>query len=177
MAPLPPDNTPRIQVTYTSGGEPHTAEIRVANGTLKADALTRAQALADAMAVPMASGDNILGAYWIPSGTNIRQTLPITTASGGGAAGTITDESKTVFLSFTGRSDDGRDTRFTFFTVLFDGQDTYRKALTDVSTPVQDLFGEVTSNTLPAVTISGEEAIWNHYVNIGQNAHFQRKSR
>ena len=177
MAPLPPSTTPRVQVTYTSGGRPHTAEVRMAIGSIKADGELRAQALADVMATCMASGDGTVGAFWIPAGTNIRQTLPLTPATGGGSAGTITPESQACFLSFTGRSDDGRDVKFSLFTILFDGQTTYRIPLGSASSVVQDLWAEVVNAADPSVTISGEVALWNAYVNIGQNAYYQRKSR
>lgn len=177
MSPLPEDNTIRIQVTYTSGGKPHTAELRLPAGTAKATGETQAQELGDAMAQCMASGDSTLNAYWIPAGTNIRQVLTFIPAAGAGAAGTITPESQAVFFSFTGRSDDGRDTRFTLFTILFDGQTVYRILVSAASSVVQDLFAVVAANDNAPVTISGEEAHWNNYVNIGQNSHFQRKSR
>lgn len=177
MAPLNPNNTPRIQVTYTSGGKPHTAEIRVADGTSKATAQTRAQGLGDAMAQCLASGDGTVGAFWIPKGTNIRQTLAFIPQTGAGSAGTITPESQACFLSFTGRSDDGRDVKFSLFTILFDGQTVYRIPLSSASSVVQDLWDEVNANVTPTVTISGEPALWNQYVNIGQNAYYQRKSR
>jgi hypothetical protein len=176
LSPLPEWNTPRVLIQYTSVGEPHTLDLRVPIGTVKADAISPTQDVIDAMLPCMDGADDVTGALWIPAGTNVAQTLAVTPGSGVLSGLNTTDEAKTVFISATGRSDDGRKVRWTFFNNASYGETTFRKNVIDFASVFQALYASISGNTF-WVTKSGEEPTWHTYFNIGLNSGVQRKLR
>src|SRR5215208_6338667 len=113
MAPLSPDTTARLQLLYTSGEFIHTAQIRPDGIADKVAAEPVAAELADLLAELMSSADSIFEARWIPAGTNIYQTVTLTPVDGILTPGTVNDRGDTAYCDFTGRTDDGRETRLT----------------------------------------------------------------
>lgn len=176
LTPLSPDNTPRVLIQYTSGGLPHTLDLRVAHGTTKAGALSDTNDVIAAMLPCMANSDSVTGALWIPEGSNVAQTMPVTVGAGSGGSVSASNEAKTVFISATGRSDDGHKVRWTFFTLLEQDELVFRKLVSATASVFQALYAEISGNTFWR-TISGESPAWHSYFNIGLNAHFQRSQR
>jgi len=176
LPPLPDWNTPRVLIQYTSGGLEHTLDLRVPIGTLKADAIAPVQDVIDAMLPILDSVDAVQGALWIPAGTNISQVLAVTGGSGTNSGTTINDESRTVFVSATGKSDDGRKVRWTLFNTASYGETVFRKNVTAFASVFQALYAAISGNTI-FVTKSGEQPGWHTYLNIGLNSGTQRSQR
>src|ERR1700754_254049 len=178
MPPLPPDTTPRGLIIYTSGGESHVMQFRYPLLTPKADVLANLNGVINTMFGAMHESDEVLGGLYIPEGSNISQVLAVTTGNGTWvSAGVGVDLTKVGFISRTGRSDDGRKVRATFFTQRTGELQETRYSLAVARSWASEWADGIDSQEPPAVTISGEEPIWASYINLGWNAHFQRAFR
>lgn len=175
MAPLPESNTPRLFIEYTVFGQEHVSEVRLSDGSTSADAVAAYAVLAPLMADLLDDADSVSGARFAAQGTNISNPLPVAAEPGTQTTPPDPDHAPN-FLSFTGRSNDGRRVRFTFFTPLIDLSATgYRAA--SVSGATLLLKNAVEGATVDARTISGAVPVWNSYTNYGSNAYYQRKAR
>lgn len=177
MAPLDPSNTARVQVLYTSGEFNHTVEVRLADTPTVGDAETLAADLAALMAPFMATGDSAYEARLIPQGVNVYTGLSFTPVAGTGTAAGAVDVRESSFVSFTGRSNDGRRTGVTIFSQIFGGTSVFRVARSSLGTMFTDLMDFLAGQSPVLVTISGEESHWHQYANFGFNSHYQRKQR
>lgn len=177
MAPLSPDNTPRLQLLYTSGEFVHTAQIRPSGIADKVAAEPVAAEWAGLLAELMTTADSIFEARWIPEGTNIYQLVAFTEVPGVLTPPTVNDRGDTAYMDFVGRSDDGREVRMTLFSTWFQDQIVFRKTVSDAGSQAEDIRDFLNGMSPVTTTISGEEATWKAYVNYGFNSHFQRKQR
>lgn len=177
LGPLPADTTARVQVLYTSGEFNHTAELRLADTPSTGDAEALAQDLADLMEPIMATGDSAFEARLIPQGTNIYTAIALTPVTGTGTATGTTDVREAAFVSFTGRSNDGRRVGLTLFTQIVGGTTTFRTPYSGANAIFQAVLDFLGAQTPVITTISGEESHWHQYVNFGINSHYQRKQR
>lgn len=175
MAPLPDNNTAVLFMDYTSGGQKHTAEVRLPSGATSGSATVAAGVMAIVMKALLFPGDSITGARFRQAASSV--SFPLTfSAVVGTQAGTPDDDNKPNFVSWTGRSTDGRRVRFTVFTravqpVLQGWRDTTPSA------GEAAVLAALMDNDVDARTISGAAPIWNSYVNYGANAYYQRKAR
>jgi len=175
MAPLPTNNTGVLFIDYTSGGQQHTAEVRLPAGSGLTEAATAYAAMRDVMKAVLYPDDLIQGGRWRAAGGTV--TLPVTGASAAGTgSGTPDNDRKPNFLSFTGRSSDGRRVRFTVFTRAVAPEADGWRDLTP-NTSFQAILTALQSADVSARTISGNSPIWHSYVNTGSNSYFQRKER
>lgn len=175
MAPLAPNSTARVYIDYTSGGQAHAMQLRFDDGTISDWAVEVNEVIADMLPM-MYSTDSVLGARYSPQGSNLSFPLPGVTGGAGANITTLDPDLKPNFVSFTGRSTDGREVRVTFFSPVFNLKDTgYREPITtgDVAT----LFATIVGLEPNATTISGGQPIWHTYANYGSNAYYQRKAR
>lgn len=175
MAPLPANSTPRAFIEYTVGGQEHVLEIRLAPGSVSGDASSAFGLLAPEMANFLHTSDAVTGVRFSQAGSNLSFPVAVTAVPGIQAVAPDPDH-KPNFVSFTGRSSDGRRVRATMFTQYIDLSTVgYRD-----NTPSGDtlaLMNAITGNELSARTISGLVPVWNTYVNYGANAYYQRKAR
>lgn len=178
MARLPavPDNaTPRLYIVYTSQGQEHTAELRLmmtAGETAAADIFNDMKPLMQPL---MHTSDNIRGARFSAINSNVSFPLNVTGAAGlvGNA---LVPDNKPNFISWTGRSTDGRRVRFTIFTSMYGEVQKYRNAAGAISTH-DAITNYLRTNVNVGFTKSGAKAVWNTYVNFGVNSYYQRKAR
>ena len=175
MAPLPDNGTPRLYIDYTSGGQRHTMDIRLAAGSTTADAVSAYAAIVPAMVDLMPLTDSVVGARFSASGSNLSFPLPV--ASEAGTNVDVPDpDNKPSFVSVTGRDALGRRVRVTFFSAYFDTS-AYGFRLDNPTGLEAALHNAITGATVDARTISGAVPVWNPYLNVGSNAYFQRKAR
>lgn len=177
MAPLPPETTARIQVLYTSGEFTHTVEVRVADTPSESAAAAIAQELADLMADIMCTVDSTVEARLIPEGATAYTALAHTPVSGTLTPAGEVNARETTFISFTGRSNDGRRVRATIFSQFFGVVGTFRLPYASIGTAAQDILDWLGAQSPVITTISGAEAHWHQYANYGYNSHFQRAQR
>lgn len=175
MAPLPDNNTPVVFIDYTAAGVSHTAEIRMALGKGTSDAVAVYNALKGPMAAFLHTSDKVKGGRFRDVGSNV--SFPLTVSAVAGTVSTALDpDNRPNFISYTGRSTDGRRVRFTLFSPYLNLSDNgYRTQ--SLSGADLTLYNAVTGNTVDARTISGGVPVWNPYRNNGSNAYFQRKIR
>lgn len=175
MAPLPENNTPCAFIIYTAGGQEHTALIRLPAAATASTAATAVSAMAAVMQNYMSTSDSILRARYRAQGSNVSLPISITPQTGT-VAGTVDPDLKPNFTSWTGRSADGRDVKFTMFTVILNlAASGYRDRTP--STAENAILTALQSGTVDARTISGQVPTWNTYVNYGANSYWQRKIR
>lgn len=174
LGPLPANNTSRVFIDYTAGGQKHTAEIRLPSGSSQATAETAAAHMAPLMAPFLWNTDSVYGARFQLAGSNVSFPISFTPVAG---LQTPTDpDRKPNFISFTGRSLDGRRVRFTLFTPAEDIDAVGYRDTTPSSYALAILNGLKHAN-VNARSISGANPYWNSYVNSGVNAYYQRKMR
>ena len=175
MAPLPDNNTPTLFLDYTSGGQNHTAEVRLPSAATTSTASAAAATIAAVMKNTMLTSDTIKGARFRAQGSTFSFPVSVT-ATAGTIAGTADPDLKPAFYSFTGRSSDGRRVRFTVFTNYVNTMtDGYRDATPAAA--FASVLAALGSSGADARTISGLAPTWNPYVNFGNNAYYQRKTR
>lgn len=175
MAPLPENSTTRVYIDYTSGGQAHTMQLRFDDG-LTTDWATAANEIIVEMLPMMHSTDSVTGVRYSPQGSNLSFPLPGVTLGVGASVAALDPDLKPNFVSFTGRSLDGRDVRVTFFSPVFDLKvEGYRSPIG--AGDVGSLFAAITSTEPNVTTISGGQPLWHSYANYGSNAYFQRKAR
>lgn len=175
MAPLPETNTPRAYIDYTSGGVPHTAQLRFPDSATPASTLEQRNAVAEAMLDCMDTTDSITGHRWSNDGTNVSNPVDGLTGPGTVSGFTINNVTRAAFVSFTGRSSDGRDVKFTLFSPIGSTYTLNRVPLASAGAALNALYDEVTANDGEVVTISGLSPLWNAYVNTRRNSYWQRQ--
>lgn len=173
LAPLPPETTPRMNIRYTAAGQEHLAQVRLAVGSSSAAAVTAYNTIAPAMAAILPLADSVLGADYIAEGSTISNPLAVDPVDGEVSIPYDTDRVP-VFISFTGRSSDGRKVKWSMYAPLTDTTSTgYRDNSPD--SLLEDVRQALI--TAGARTISGGTPVWHSYVNYGQNAYWQRQRR
>jgi hypothetical protein len=172
MAPLPPSNTPRFKVLYTTSFRQHAMEFRshVSPSALGVIADDFFSAIGNA-----ATATVIDEVQFAADGSDIFNS--VTTGIEGNTYGTGAGELATTawYFGWVGRSADGRRVRIYRFGAASLGVD-YR-------------FGRLESTALDAatdvliaagsdlVTIGDLVPVWKLYVNAGSNAHWQKAVR
>jgi len=172
MAPLPVDNTPRYKVFYTVNGVQHTQEWRSdlspAAMSVDLDQFWTAiepelyQTVIDDVQFA-ASGSNIFNSVTMPF-------VGSTYGSGTGVIGTVP-----YFVSFIGRSSDGRRLRVFFYGANALGGD-YRFVAGE-NTAVDNTVAALVAAGSDLQTIGGLTPIWKSYANAGASAYWQRNIR
>jgi hypothetical protein len=188
MAPLPPNSTPRLFLDYTSMGIPHTLMVRLPAAAALPEVEGFAFALGSVLVTRMLEGDSVLSARYSNAGSSF--SFPINFDPNPGIltnAGNIWGQDpESTFISVVGRSAvSGRKSRVEFFTPVTTTSwpsdnrynpgesapiDTFRLNLLNV-------LNGISTGGLAAVTIDGTDVFYNPYVNIAQNAYWQRKQR
>lgn len=175
MAPLPPDNTARYVVHYTSGGHPHTQEYRSQPPASPATMQTfLAQLWSDLSPILFLAtiGDVVFYAQGSNVGNSVAMPLFIGQSYGSGAP---TNNTAALFLNFVGRSSDGRRSRLSFYSPV--GTDPSWRFNFGESGDVDNAILDLQSNSVNLVGIGGLPVVWKAYANVGYNAYWQRALR
>lgn len=175
MAPLPANNTAVLFIEYTSLGQEHTAELRLPGTSGIAEAEAVYTAIAPAVAALLPNTDSVTGARYRARLSNVSFPLGVAPVTGTGGGAPDTDK-RATFVSYTGRSADGRDVRFTVFTP-FQDPDTNGFRIANPPGVTGTLLDELQALASQVRTISDGLIFWNNYVNYGFNAYYQRKLR
>lgn len=188
LPPVPENNTARIWLDYTSMQIEHSLMVRPAVALAISERSAVAQAFATVMSSRMLDIDSVFGARYSAPGASF--SVPITFDPVEGVvtvAGNVwLQDPESTALSIVGRSNTtGRDVRYTLFTGAAVGTwpsnnryepgeqaviDTFRLNMTEL------IEGGGTLDW-PMVTVDGTFITVYQYVNISQNAYWQRKQR
>lgn len=175
MAPLPENNTETWFLRYTSMEQEHTLQFRVLEMTAESAVITFADALVAILRTAMLQTDSIMELQRRVQGSQFTFTRKTYNVQGNvvgvGGAG-----QQTQFYSWTGRSDEGRDVRMTFFTPRAPEVPNYRLSAIDDAFAADVLNHLMASDTLLAA-IDNRPVIWNAYTNVGYNSYWQREAR
>jgi len=172
VAPLPVDGTPRYKVFYTTVGKQHVQDWRsglspaamsvdLANFWSAISAKLHSVVIDDVQFA--ASGSNIFNSVAMPF-------VGTTYGSGSGIVGEVP-----YFVSFIGRSSDGRRSRVYFYGSNALGGD-YRYVAGE-DTAVDATVAALRAAGTDLQTISGLVPVWKSYANAGASAYWQRKIR
>lgn len=184
MAPLPVNSTYRVWVEYTSGDLAHDLLLRFDNseiGPPGSEINSRLTAITNAMFACMADSDAVTGFRYANEGQDFSLPFGGPTGNGTQSGGTINPESRAGFYGAAARSVGGRMSHYNFFTIISYVEATYRKDYNELSANLQDFLDAlrlpIDVETAPLVAIDGELMIFKEYLNIGQNAYWQRRQR
>lgn len=185
---LPPSNTKRFFIDYTSMQIPHTLVVRT-NGTgTPAEETVYIQDCVDALASVMRSNDTITGVRVAQLGSNV--TFPFIVAPTVGqlspTAQTWENDPESTQWSIVGRGlSTGRKVRYEFFIPVkfgnWPGNNRWEQG--EQATVDQFFFdwqaaiNGLTPAPTQAVTIGGDVTVLNQYVNIRSNGYWQNQQR
>lgn len=187
MAPLPPSNTPRIFVVYTSMGKEHTCEVRLNVAFNASSWAALAQDVATINSLRMRISDTSIRAEYSPANSGIRFPLAHTAVPG-----TIADDQfwgqdpESTQLTICGKgSVTGRRWRYTLFSPVRTGSWPGTNRYNPGASPVIDTWQQNVKNLVNGggstgivlTTIGLDKPIVYDYVNISQNAYWQREQR
>mgnify|MGYP006877418867 CR=1 FL=1 len=188
---LPPSNTARVYLSYTSMQRGHTFEARPFAGSTEATYAALCADIAAVLKLRMRADDAITKAEFSVAGSNVRFPLPFTAVQGTiSPTGIIMlDDPESVCLSITGKSSgQGRKWRLSFFSGVandsggrFPATNRYLPGASAVIDTFRINLQNIINSTSPSGTgiaaIDGTTPYVNQYVNIGRNAYWQRKQR
>lgn len=175
LTPLPPSNTARLFVDYISVGDRHTVVFRPQTGVSQVAFVAYIHDLLVQNVALFFTTTIFDGARWADAGSDVTNPQLWESISGTGA-GTPAEWQSTAFVSFVGRSSDGRRTKHSFFGHIEAAQNDYR--IVQGETPRIDAFVADLSNVNGLIgTISGLKPIYKTYANFGYNAYWQRALR
>ena len=188
MAPLPPNNTRRVWLTYTSTGRQHELMFRISNVLNIADLELQCNEIATVCANRMLQTDSFIGARYSNQLSDFSIPLDFTPVPGvvSGANTTWENDPESAMLSLPFRDNStGRDGRWCLFTpvrtVVWPLNNRYEPG---ESGPIDTWRTNMTAiangggvSVSPLITIGGVEARPKAYVNISHNAYWQRKQR
>lgn len=176
MAPLPHNNTGIFYLDYSAEGFDHTMEIRFGASSSALEAAGVADAFLSAVSGQLFL-HTIIGARVQDIGTNV--SYPVEwdgdATYGSGTEGAY---ATAIYMSFVGRSLDGRRCRIYLLgakNVADPGDHNYR-----YDTTASWVAGGLAAlEALPAcpVSISGDVVNWKQYANVGINAYWRNKIR
>jgi len=172
MTALPVDNTPRYKVFYSGNGHQHTQEWR--SHASPSAMSTILDGIWSEMS-PLLYSTTIDDVQFAASGSNVFNS--VTMAFTGNVYGSGSGSVSTVpyFISFIGRSSDGRRLRVYFYNVSALGVD-YR-FVTGENGDVDDTITALTAAGSNLVTIGDLTPVWKSYANGGISAYWQRNVR
>lgn len=192
MAPLPPSNTVRVYVDYTSAGIGHTAEFRMSGAPSESTMQAAALALINVMLPRMFDADSVTLIRYSPQGVDFTLPLPTTAQPGAlvtGFAAQWAEDKESAMVSVVGRgSQVARRWRMCLFT-------PYAWAATSVNWPTTNRYGLGSNAAIDSywadmddwknavyggssiVTIGGDRPTMKSYVNIRKNSYWQDEQR
>lgn len=192
MAPIPPSNTFRVYLDYTSQGIAHTQEWRLSGTPSEATMATFAANAAAANRVAMLSSDTITGARYSPEGEDFTLPLLFTPQAGNLTPGFVAvwaEDPEAAMVSLVGRGTAvARRWRVTLFTpyafanssVNWPSDNRYTLGENAAVDTLYDLWTtllDATHGTSRVVTIGGDTIRPKGYINISKNAYWQRRQR
>lgn len=179
LPPLPPDNTRRGFIVYTSGGEEHTTCLRIPTGVSLSTVEEYFEEVIAAMLPLMSTTDSVIRVDEAAAGSNIRFLLIPSGATGTGGTPTLNDQTRSAFMSMSGKGNDGRLVTCSFYYPDAANFADTRVALGVLGTAQTAWYNAIGFNSsgMRPRTIGGGIPVWNAYVNIARSAYWQREFR
>lgn len=172
MAALPPDNTARYRVNYTTVGKQHAFQVRSAMSPSAFG--TFVNAFLNQLSTVMYAS-TVADVVWAPSGSSVFN--PVTTGAEGhtwgSGAGTVIEIPQ--FVNFIGRTSGGHRVRLAVFGVGVSSVD-YR-FLAGENSAIDNTINHLVLNASTLLGIDGLNPVWKNYANTGFNAYWQKAVR
>lgn len=189
MAPLPPNNSSRLFIDYTSQSRGHTVALRYEGTQTTPNLINAFNIVAVAMSSIMVATDSVTGARYQNAGTNFSISLPVTPVAGANSlAGNLwVEDPESAQISLVGRDNvSGRRVRWLFFTPYnFGGswpvdnryQDGENTNVDDFRFIWEDIVAGSGTMPFPLVSIANNPVVLYDYVNICKNGYWERTQR
>lgn len=175
MAPLPTNLTDTYFVDYEGPMGQRSFQFRMPVGSADGDASTSAQAFIEHLQPVIYSSVQFIALRKRTAGSTV--SFPITWfAMAGTASGTLQQQDYPRYLSFVGRSNDGRRVKLSVYGVTLSISNDYRLSQGE-NAAVLAATSWLNGPTCPWVTISGNDPVWQLYGNQGYNSYFQQEQR
>lgn len=174
MAPLPPSNTDRYKLIYSTAPFEHSITMRVQPTVTAAQASTFYDGFL-AQLIPLLGVITIVRLEKANINSDVFNAVTWSGAATYGS-GVPANIQEPAFISFVGKSLQGRRVRVTVFGITGVTQQDYRfqageNAAADAARAV------LATGTDRWLAVDGIKPVWNGYANLGFNAHYQRKLR
>lgn len=175
MAPLADNLTERYWADYEGAAGQHSIMFRFPVGTTLGVAITAIQNILTVMKVFVPTTTLFNRLRHSAAGTNV--SFPVTWATIAGTnPAAVPVQGKPQFISWTGRSPDGRRVAYTLHGSSTIADVDYRIDSAQ-SAETAAVVNALNNDANELVTVSGQRPIVNNYANTGYNAYFQRKQR
>jgi len=172
MAPLPPNSTPRYKIFYTGNGVQHSQEWRSHLSPLAFTSMV--EAFWDAMD-PLLFATTIDDVQFAADGSNIFNSVTSGIVGNTYGSGSTTITNLPNFISFIGRSSDGRRLRVYWYNTNAIGVDF--RFVAGENADIDATIAALVSAAGGIVTIGDLAPVWKSYANAGLNAYWQRNAR
>lgn len=175
MAALPQSNTDRYYLDYLADTVNHTLVMRTQSVVTDAEAITCLDDLLTSLTGVM-SGITIVNFRFSAAGSNVTNDIPWTADTEYGP-GFSNRSNAPNFVSFTGRSADGRRTRVDLYGIVFAPDSNYRVEAADDTSIAAALA--VIGNTSDGcfMSISGATPTWHQYANVSRSGYWVEQLR
>ena len=177
MTPLSNLNTQRYLLRQITNGGAHTTLFRAPSNATPATVIADITSFLNQLKASMWVSWSAVGLDYAPAFSTVSTPQTWSTLQGTSAGAGATDHQRDpIFISFIGRTANGRRTKLTFFGSAFTPDQNYRidtGQAANMTSCIAILNG--TSNTISA--IDGSKPLWKNYLDAGYNAYWQRKNR
>lgn len=175
MAPLNPNSTARLKVFYQNSQAEHTLLIRTSTILSANDAEVVLQNVLGDVGAAF-SFSEITAVQFAAEGSDIFLDFTGTTLIGDNwGADPATEETNATGMTFVGRTQNGRRTKFTLF--------GYKNPLSEFritaaeSEPIENAVIELNTPSDGFLGIDGFPAVWKNYADIKANDHWVKEAR
>lgn len=175
MAALPQSNTERWWLIYSNNSTEHRLGIRTADGITNVQASNVFSTLLTNLSSMMLA-TTVLGLERALKGSNVRVPFAYTGSPSGGTGTNVDNDRRARFISFTGRSLDGRKTKLFVFGINDQSEGDYRVD-TSENAAVAAEVAHLNAASGVFFSISGLQPVWHAYANVGYHDHWIKEYR
>lgn len=177
VAPLLTTNTQRFLVRQQTNGGLHTTLFRAPNGVAPATVISEITAFLNQLRLSMWDTWSATGLDYAPAFSTVTTPQAWTPIVGSNTGVGRTDHQRDpIFISFIGRTSQGRRVKLTFFGSAFTPDQNYRVDVGQASN-LTSCITLLNGSSAPISAIDGNKPLWKPYVDSGYNAYWQRKNR
>lgn len=175
LPPLPASNTPRIWIDYDGWAGPHSIQLRLPITGTNLDIVDEAVAFISVLLPICSEATRFYQVRYAALGSNVTNVLGVFELFGL-ADNTPTPDQRPRYISFGGRSTDGRLVDFEVYGGVLGVTANYRTTAAE-STAAAAVWAHMNGQGQLWRTISGAVPIWRTYANNGYNAYWQKELR
>lgn len=175
MSVTPRTTQDRVKLHYHTNSHNHVMLLHFVNGITPSLAAGRCTALANILKTYLTTLGGFDRVEMATAGSNVFNDIAFTPV-----AGTNTNapevNGRAQFLSFVGRTPQGKRVRLFFYTDLTIADASYRCTPAELSI-VGSILTELRNNVNPIVAVDGGTPVWKDYANLGWSKYWTTRDR